>query len=172
MARLLSVIVMAGVVLVAGSAVMSTAFTTAEVQRTADLSVEADGNAVIQVEAGSAGGATTDSDGKLKIDLANLNKDSSFTFGDTASPDTAHVFKFTNEDGQGHDFEVGANGLDGTATFYVKPQSGSTQSFTTPGSSGTFTLADSNTAWVAIEITDTGTSSNTTGQVYINATSP
>jgi hypothetical protein len=170
MARLLSVVVMAGVVLFASSTVISTAFTTSEVQRNADFSVEADAAARIQVTPGSGAGATVDSEGTLQLSLTNLNKDSSFTFGDTSDPSRVYVFKFTNNNGTDHTFTVGATNIGNQATFYVKdPNNSSEWTFTAPGTSSGFTLDDGQTAYVAVDIVDTGTA-NFSGSVYINDT--
>ena len=165
MDRALSVIVMAGVVLLSGSAVVSTAFTTADVTRNANFTVETDANADVRVQPGSAGGASVDGDGKLQISYTDLNKHSNFTFGDTDDPSKDPVFMFTNTDGTDHTFVVGSKNF-GTSTKLHVDDGTNVSEY--PTKTEGFTVIDGGTAYVAIEL-DTG-GSNKTGSVYINAT--
>jgi hypothetical protein len=163
--RALSVIVMAGVILVSGSAVVSTAFTTAEVERKANFTVDTDDNADIRVQPGSAGGASVDGDGELQISYTGLNRNANVTFGDVDDPSQSYVFSFTNKDGTDHTFEVGTENF-GTSTKLHVAENTNISEY--PTKTEGFTLTDGETAYVAIEI-DTGTS-DTSGSVYINAT--
>ena len=169
---------MAAIVLLAGTALVSTAFTTAEIDRSADFSVQADGGGIIEFTPGTGDGAQLASNGEIELTLNDLNKNSNFTFGNINDPSATSVFKFKNTDGTDHTFNVGANGVNENMTFYVEDPDNTSfsgfKTFTGNGSiSQNFTLEGTDTsaesAAVAIAVSDTGKINNT-GTLYINVT--
>jgi uncharacterized membrane protein len=155
MSRKLTVLGIAALVLLAGTAMASTAFTTATVDRNANLNVQTDDTAVVGLTAGNAtGGTATDTEGRLLVKFNNVNKNATFSFGDTATPSSTAVFEITNNDGQAHTFNFDVTGID--ATFYIENSNGVTTA--TTSTTGTFDLTAGETAYVAVEFT-TGTAS-------------
>lgn len=101
-----------------GTSVGAAAYTSASTSRNATFSVAADsGTALIGLAAGASPQITNNGD-KLDVSLQNLNTDSTFTFGDTASLDTAYAFSITNNDTVSHDITVGYNTAGVTFNIY------------------------------------------------------
>jgi uncharacterized protein YaiE (UPF0345 family) len=148
---------------------MSTAFTTAEIDRSADFTVTADDAAVIEFSTGPGNGAQLNN-GELELNLEDLNQNSNFTFGDVTDPAGSSVFSFQNQDGTDHTFNLGANGVSANTQFLVDTGNTSYEKFTGNGSTSGFTLLDGDTASVAIAVSDTGTANITGGSLYVNVT--
>jgi hypothetical protein len=156
----------------------ASAFTTATVARDAQIDVGSDDSSVIELEDGTADGASV-TDGTLTIDgeeSGSLNREALFRFGDNSSASTAqtsHAFTVENADEDAHSFEFeleNAPGVtielyDGTSKV-ATVSNGAVSAGSVSGSSGT-TL-------YAVVIVNTGTTTGTDaidGTLTIDATS-
>ena len=98
--------VIASIGAIVGTSVGAAAYSSATVTRNATFTVAADsGTADVGLSAGTVSDITNNGD-KLDIAIADLNTDSTFTFGDTTSLDTAHAFSITNNDTVDHTIDV------------------------------------------------------------------
>lgn len=165
MTRKLTVLGLAALVLLAGTAVASTAFTTATIDRDVNVDVNDDTSGVLQFAAGEG---TTISGNQLAINADNegLNVDSTFTYGDTANPTTTPAFSLTNNDGSARDITLNFSGSTGI-TFTVYADDGTEIGTFSDGGSVTVTsLGSGSTVYVTFSVT-TGT---TTGTDQISGT--
>ncbi|WP_248517379.1 hypothetical protein [Salinarchaeum laminariae] len=132
-----NVLVILGVLTIAGGALFGTgAFTTAEADRSVSIETADDSNAVIGLQAGSSNWVTSE-DGQLTIDANKLNRNATFNV------DPA----FTVENNYGEEISVTIS----------QDASGSAPAITANTTS--FTLADSATQNVGLDINTTGVSS-------------
>jgi hypothetical protein len=109
MARITRTLLVAGVVLVAATAVGASAFTAATVERQANADIVADENGLLALIDGNSGNlvyqdASTD---QLVIDFENgtatgANTDARFELGDPANPGTSQAFQVQNNDDEAH----------------------------------------------------------------------
>jgi hypothetical protein len=169
--------------LLATSIVSASAFTTATVERDADVAVKIDSSAVIKIEPGTHSGISESSD-VLQINLDDLNRDSDFDFGQPSTAESTYAFKITNNDGsKSHDFEakyeMPSDPATGTAhvTFDVYNSNDNSQaSFSEEDFSSGFTpmgtFSDGETKYVLLSINtaDMSTSNTYTGTLTIHAT--
>jgi hypothetical protein len=141
----------------------ASAFTTATVARDAQIDIQNDDAAVIELADGNASAAST-SGGELLLDFDNegLNQDATFVFGDTTDPGASggDAFYVENNDDLAHEFTI--NYTDSSAasvTLYaLDPNTGNVVS----GSSVTVSSVGTNQrVLVAVEISTPGTGSQT-----------
>lgn len=128
-----------------GTSVGAAAYTSANVTRNTTFSISADGTALVGLTAGTPSDITNNGD-LLEIAPTNLNTDSTFTYGDAVSLDTAHAFSITNNDG-------------GERTLTI--------SYDTAGV--TFEIFSSGTDWTDANTTSQGTVDSTTDVTYAAA---
>ncbi|WP_299267989.1 hypothetical protein [Halorientalis sp.] len=113
MARITQTLLVAGLVLVAATAVGASAFTAATVERQANADVVADENGLLALIDGNSGNLVFQdpSTEQLKIDFENgsatgANTDALFELGDPANPGTSHAFQVKNNDDEAHVINV------------------------------------------------------------------
>ncbi|WP_136592067.1 VCBS domain-containing protein [Salinigranum halophilum] len=118
MIRITHAVLMAGLVLVATTAVGASAFTSASIDREANANVVADQNGLLSLTDGNSGDLIfEDGTGQLAMDLTagsakGANTDALFVFGDRQSPSTTQAFTITNNDATTHDITVSYDGTD------------------------------------------------------------
>lgn len=117
--------VIASVGALLGTSVGAAAYTSATVSRDATFTVAADTNALVGLAAGSAPGVTETTSGELAISIADLNTESTFTFGNSTDLTTDFAFSITNNDTIAHDIAV-AYGTTGVTFQIYKPGTNST----------------------------------------------
>lgn len=113
-------------------AVGSFAFTSATVNRSADVSVVADSDASAALRLQAQTGASETADGQIALDgVSDLNgggdayvtPDGSFVFGDPSAPSSTYCFSMTNQLSESRDFGVSLSNVapsdgDIIMTFY------------------------------------------------------
>jgi hypothetical protein len=108
MSSLTSTLLVAGLLLVAGVSVGTSAFTTAEVDRQANVDVVADDAGLLGLTDGNSGNLVyQNSSDQLAIDFTNgsadgANTDALFRLGDPADPSGSQAFIITNNDAESH----------------------------------------------------------------------
>lgn len=108
MSNLTSTLLVAGLLLVAGVSVGTSAFTTAEVDRQANVDVVADDVGLLGLTDGNSGNLVyQNSSDQLAIDFTNgsadgANTDALFRLGDPADPSGSQAFIITNNDAESH----------------------------------------------------------------------
>lgn len=176
MSRTLSVALISVVILSLGTAVASTAFTTATVERDATIDIVTDANGPISIQDGNTGDVVYQAaNGEITIDFSNpsgstgVNPDASYTLGDTANGATTYAFSVTNTDASSHDidFSYAFTGTDPDAgttnvAFEVFDSGGVSQGTANEGSSATVTVASGATVYVVVTVDSTGLSSGDT----------
>jgi hypothetical protein len=160
----------------------ASAFTTATVARDAQIDVETDANSIIEIEDGSAPGASVTNDGQIELDADgdSLNQGANFTYGDETDPTSNAVFKVTNSDDAEQQFTLeydADSDSSGVVKLFVMEQGASDSIVINSGGSETVTVSSTNTVYVAmaVETPDSvsdasGTSGEISGTLYINAT--
>lgn len=99
-----------GMILLIGVAVSASAFTSATVERSAQIGVETDASGLIGLSPDTdATMVTTDGTGQLSIDMTNggttgVNVNSEFIVGDTSDPVNVSAFSVTNNDDTARNF--------------------------------------------------------------------
>lgn len=158
----------AALLLLVASMFGASAFTSAEITRDATIGVSADNQSVIALEPGPNVGdsVTIGSNGALQIDAApgtsGINVESTFEYGDNASPTTDSAFKITNADSQVNDltlsYENIANnqGVPDTVNFEVYDASGVHLGTVSPSNDLTTTVNSGDTVYVVMEVDTTG----------------
>ncbi|MEF8786895.1 MAG: hypothetical protein V5A45_13250 [Haloarculaceae archaeon] len=113
MAQLTKTLLVAGIILVAGVSVGTSAFTSATVERQADANVVTDENGLLGLTDGNSGNLVyQDSADQLAIDFTNgtadgANTDALFELGDPANPGASKAFQVTNNDAEAHKITAG-----------------------------------------------------------------
>jgi hypothetical protein len=108
MAQLMKTLLVAGVILVAGGAVGTSAFTTATIDRQADADVTTDSNGLLGLSDGNSGNLVyQNANDQLAVNFANgtatgANTDALFELGDPSAPGTSQAFQVTNNDAEAH----------------------------------------------------------------------
>lgn len=108
MSKLTSTLLVAGLLLVAGVAVGTSAFTTAEVDRQANVDVVADDNGLLGLTDGNSGNLVfQNTNDQLAIDFTagtanGANTDALFRLGDPTNPSSSQAFIITNNDAESH----------------------------------------------------------------------
>jgi hypothetical protein len=144
-------------------------FTTATVERQADINVTNDNTGLLALEDGDEDQVFTNDDGELAIDMSNttdadgLNPNATFTFGDRSDPENGFAFSITNNDDEDHEvalnythdetsFEGGSENLN----FSVYNSGGDQKaSFTETDSSGDVSVKHEETVYVVLEVDTT-----------------
>lgn len=130
MGRKLYVALFAALLVVSGGALASSAFTTATIDRSAEMDVVADQNAIIALNDESPGGLVAESSGKLTIDFntttggSGVNPNSEYVIGDNSTANTTSAFSITNLDDTSHNISLsytqeGTNAAGDQVTFTV-----------------------------------------------------
>ena len=115
MSSLTSTLLVAGLLLVAGVSVGTSAFTTAEVDRQANVDVVADNTGLLGLTDGNSGNLVyQNSSDQLAIDFTNgtadgANTDAKFVLGDPENPGSSQAFIITNNDAESHTIEATYN---------------------------------------------------------------
>lgn len=108
MAQLMKTLLVAGIILVAGVSVGTSAFTSATVERQANADVVTDTNGLLGLADGNSGNLVYEnSEDQLEIDFENgtalgANTDALFKLGNPAAPGTSQAFQVTNNDAESH----------------------------------------------------------------------
>lgn len=161
----------------------ASAFTSAEVIRDSTIGVEADNNAIISLNPGTAGDAASlDSNGELTIDASpgsssGVNVGATFSYGDNASPTTDYAFSLTNSDSQERDFTVAYNnvvenqGQTDAVQYKIFDSSGTNVGTVTSADDVTFSASSGSTYYVVMELDTNGLDSNAdlSGDLSISA---
>jgi len=176
MSRKLTVLGLAALVLLAGTAMASTAFTTATVDRDANIGVQSDEGAVVQLAPGNVGAASVNASGALNVDAGSangLNPAGSFTFGDAANPTATYAFNVTNaaNDGNQHSYTVSYSQSAGTGTvgFQFFDDTGAALDTADNANDATFSLNNGETAFVVVTIDTDADLTDISGTLTITA---
>ena len=108
MAKLSSTLLVAGLILIAGVSVGTSAFTTADIDRQANVNVVADDTGLLGLTDGNSGNLVfQNADDQLEIDFTNgnasgANTDALFSLGDGSNPSGSQAFIITNNDAETH----------------------------------------------------------------------
>ena len=108
MAKLASTLLVAGLILIAGVSVGTSAFTTADIDRQANVDVVADDTGLLGLTDGNSGNLVfQNADDQLEIDFTNgsaggANTDALFILGDGDNPSESQAFVVTNNDAETH----------------------------------------------------------------------
>lgn len=159
-------IVLVTAMLFGGSVFAASAFTSAEMTRTASIDVVADSQGIITLTPGATSAVTTDADGAMTINAAGnasgLNVDGTFTYGDKAAPSTTNAFSITNGDTEKRTFTIAANnftanqGNTGAVTYTIYDSTGAKLATVDSATDATFDLTAGSTAYVVLETDTTG----------------
>ena len=101
-------LLVAGIILVAGVSVGTSAFTSATVERQANADVVTDSDGLLGLTDGNSGNLVyEDTQDQLAIDFENgtalgANTDALFELGDSNNPGTSQAFKLANNDDESH----------------------------------------------------------------------
>lgn len=115
MSSLTSTLLVAGLLLVAGVSVGTSAFTTAEVDRQANVDVVADNTGLLGLTDGNSGNLVyQNSSDQLAIDFTNgtadgANTDAKFVLGDPENSGSSQAFIIANNDAESHTIEATYN---------------------------------------------------------------
>lgn len=163
-------IVLVTAMLFGGSVFAASAFTSAEVTRSASIDVVADNNGIITLTPGSTSAVSLNNSGAMEINAAGsaqgLNVDGTFTYGDTASPSTSNAFAITNADSQQRTFTIAANNFantqsnPGAVTYKIYDGTGTQMGTVDASNNSTIDLSSGQTVYVVLETDTTGLDSN------------
>lgn len=157
MSKLLSTLFVAGILLVAGVTVGTSAFTTADIDRQADVNVVADQQGLLGLTDGSSGNLVyQNSNDQLAIDFTNgsaqgANTDALFRLGNPNDVTNSQAFIVTNNDGEDHQIDAAYTGSDSVTAednlrFEVYDSTGT--------SVGTISASGTNATWSATQNTE------------------
>ncbi len=128
MSKLTKTLFVAGILLVAGVSVGTSAFTTAQVDRQANVDVVADDTGLLGLTDGNSGDLVfQNNQSQLGIDFAagtanGANTDALFKLGNPAAPTSSQAFMITNNDVESHTINANYNAstTDATAVDNLK----------------------------------------------------
>jgi hypothetical protein len=111
MSRTTTTVIAVLLLTVVGSALASSAFTAASIDRSADIDVVADQDGLLALTDGTSGPLVYYANEQLAIDFeqgtaTGANVDAQFVLGDTADPTAEYAFSVTNNDAEAHDVVV------------------------------------------------------------------
>jgi len=112
MSRIAKTLLLAGIVLIAGTAVGASAFTATTVERQANTDVVADENGLLGLTDGNSGNLVYQNQAdQLEIDFENgtalgANTDARFELGNPDDPAGSQAFKIANNDAEAHVIDV------------------------------------------------------------------
>jgi len=175
MSQLTKTLLVAGVLLVAGISVGTSAFTTAQVDRQANVDVVADEAGLLGLTDGTSGDLVfQNGEGQLGVDFTagtagGANTNALFELGNPDDPTNSQAFMITNNDVESHviNTEYRANTSDATTEdnlkFEVYDGSGAlVDTISASGSTASWS-APANTAFYVVITVDTGHSSDLLG---------
>ena len=175
MSHLTKTLLVAGIILVAGVSVGTSAFTTAQIDRQANVDVVADDAGLLGLSDGTSGELVfQDGAGQLGIDFTagtagGANTNALFELGNPNDPTTSQAFMITNNDVESHviNTEYRANTSDATTEdnlkFEVYDGSGAlVDTISASGATASWT-ATANTDYYVVITVDTGHSSDLLG---------
>jgi hypothetical protein len=167
MAQTLPTVLVTGLLLVAAVSFGATAFTSATVDRNANIDVVADSNGLLALTDGNSGNlvfqdASTE---QLGIDFtsgtaAGANVNATFELGDPAGPTASNAFNVENRDDEQHQINVAytgasTNGEDNLNISVYDDTGAFLDSATEEGTTASFTAPAGNTFYVVLTV-DTG----------------
>jgi len=174
MSQLTKTLLVAGILLVAGVSVGTSAFTTAQVDRQANVDVVADEAGLLGLTDGTSGGLVfQDTEGQLGIDFTaatagGANTNALFELGNPADPTSSQAFNITNNDVESHMIEIkytadaeDANTED-NLKFEVYDSSGNVVGTISDEGTTASWEASADTDYYVVVTVDTGHSSGTT----------
>jgi hypothetical protein len=181
MARTFKFAALAAALMLSASVVGASAFTSATVERNSNIQVVADSEGVIGLDAGENVDGVSNDNGKLSIDLTNLNNKAVFEFGSdgndgTFSDSDSAAFTITNNAGVQKtltaEYKLGSD--DGNTAdnlvFTVYDSSGSeVGQFTEESGGADLTIGSGNTYSVVIEADTPNSASDLSGTLSITA---
>ena len=168
MSNLTSTLLVAGLLLVAGVSVGTSAFTTAEVDRQANVDVVADEVGLLGLTDGNSGNLVyQNSSDQLAIDFTNgsadgANTDALFRLGDPADPSGSQAFIITNNDDESHVINASYNANTGDAStpenlkFEIYDSGGENVGTISASGETASWDASANTAYNVVVTVDTG----------------
>lgn len=168
MSNLTSTLLVAGLLLVAGVSVGTSAFTTAEVDRQANVDVVADDVGLLGLTDGNSGNLVyQNSSDQLAIDFTNgsadgANTDALFRLGDPADPSGSQAFIITNNDDESHVINASYNANTGDAStpenlkFEIYDSGGNNVGTISASGETASWDASANTAYNVVVTVDTG----------------
>jgi hypothetical protein len=168
MSNLTSTLLVAGLLLVAGVSVGTSAFTTAEVDRQANVDVVADDVGLLGLTDGNSGNLVyQNSSDQLAIDFTNgsadgANTDALFRLGDPADPSGSQAFIITNNDAESHVINASYNANTGDAStpenlkFEIYDSGGNNVGTISASGETASWDASANTAYNVVVTVDTG----------------
>lgn len=168
MSNLTSTLLVAGLLLVAGVSVGTSAFTTAEVDRQANVDVVADEVGLLGLTDGNSGNLVyQNSSDQLAIDFTNgtadgANTDALFRLGDPADPSGSQAFIITNNDDESHVINASYNANTGDAStpenlkFEIYDSGGNNVGTISASGETASWDASANTAYNVVVTVDTG----------------
>ena len=175
MSHLTKTLLVAGIILVAGVSVGTSAFTTAQIDRQANVDVVADDTGLLGLSDGTSGELVfQDGAGQLGIDFTagtagGANTNALFELGNPDDPTTSQAFIITNNDVEDHviETEYRANTTDAATEdnlkFAVYDGSGAlVDTISASGATASWT-ATANTDYYVVITVDTGHSSDLLG---------
>jgi len=178
MNRTLIVGLVSVVVLGLGTAVASSAFTTATIERDATIDVVTDANGPISLQDGNSGDVVVQAtSGELTVDFSNpagstgVNPDATYTLGDTADAGSSgtYAFSVTNTDSASHDLDFSyaftGSDPDGGLTnveFAIFDDTGSSEGTASESGSATVTVPSGETVNVVVTVDSTGLTASDT----------
>lgn len=152
--------------LVLGTVVFgASAFTSAELDRQANIDVVADDQGLVTLLPGDSQSATLNSSGELEIDAApgadGVNVEGLFTYGSESEPVEDNLFAIENGNGESFDLDVGYetdDGNNGSAVEFRVYDDAGTELATVEGNGTeqTVTLDSAETVYVVMEIDTQG----------------
>lgn len=128
MTQLMKTLLVAGIILVAGVSVGTSAFTSATVERQANADVVTDQNGLLGLTDGNSGNLVyQNADDQLAINFENgtalgANTDALFELGDSDNPGASQAFLVTNNDAESHQMTAAytPNADDGNADANIE----------------------------------------------------
>ncbi|MDB2272141.1 hypothetical protein PM032_14095 [Halorubrum ezzemoulense] len=115
MPKVASTLLVAGLILIAGVSVGTSAFTTADIDRQSNIDVVADDSGLLGLTDGNSGNLVyQNTDDQLEIDFENstasgANTDALFRLGNPENPLGSQAFVITNNDAEAHTINVAYN---------------------------------------------------------------
>jgi len=175
MSQLTKTLLVAGILLVAGVSVGTSAFTTAQVDRQANVDVVADNTGLLGLTDGSSGDLVfQNSQSQLGIDFTagtanGANTDARFELGNPDDPSNSQAFVITNNDAESHVINANYNANTSDAAtednlrFEIYDSNGSSVgTISASGTNASFTAPANNQFYVVVTV-DTGHSSDRLG---------
>jgi hypothetical protein len=157
-------------------------FTTATVERQAEINVTDDSGGLVALEPGNESQIISEG-GELAINMSEtsadgLNQDATFTFGDPNTPNQskdAHAFEIRNQDDESHDigleYSIGADPSNAENVEFVVYDAANVKKFSvTEGGSGAISLGSSESAYVIMNVDTTGVDESETLDGTLNVT--